>query len=100
MPVTLIDAPGLYRVDDDRRGTHGFRVRLQRQRRIFNRLFIDGTHGGQKPAQAAARAYRDHLLTTQPRLRHNEYASILRKNNTSGVPGVCKYAKARCWIAF
>jgi hypothetical protein len=100
MPVTLMDRPGLYRVDDDRTGTHGFKVHLQRRRQRFTRLFIDGTHGSREQAHEAARVYRDGLLQAHPGLRRNEYASILRKNNTSGVPGVCKVEKDRYWVAF
>lgn len=89
----------VYRTDSDRNGTHGWTVFVQRRRRVFTKHFADGMHGGQKKAYRAASKHREHLLKEHSGLTRAEYASILRRNNTSGVPGVCKYQSGH-WVAF
>lgn len=98
--------PGIRRLDDDRHGTHGWAVCVQRRHRVFTKFFADGRHGGKQRALEAARSHRDQLLCENPALLRREYASILRKNNTSGVPGVCRCRERQgnlindYWLAF
>ena len=89
---------GIRRLDDDRNGTHGFLVRLQRQGQVFAKHFSDGVHGSGEQAYRAACAYRDTVIREHPPWTRADYARLLRKNNTSGIPGVCQ--SRQYWIAF
>jgi hypothetical protein len=93
---------GLRRIDDDRTRTHGWQVQIQRRKRQFTGHFSDIAHGGKDQAHKAALDFLNEVEKTQPGLLRNEYASILRRNNTSGVPGVCKYryGNSEYWVAF
>ncbi|MGH8607682.1 MAG: DUF2442 domain-containing protein [Gammaproteobacteria bacterium] len=97
--MTYDNSAGIYRTDSDRNGTHGWTVFVQRRRRVFTKHFADGMHGGQKKAYRAASKHREYLIKEHLELTRAEYASILRRNNTSGVPGVCKYQSGH-WVAF
>jgi hypothetical protein len=67
--------------------------------------------GGKRKALKAAIAYRDALLNQHSTLEHQLWVRTrLRKNNTSGIPGVCRYERASvaskstelrfaCWLA-
>jgi hypothetical protein len=100
--VTSGNPTGLRRIDDDRTRTHGWQVRIQRRKRAFARHFSDRLHGGKDQAYQAAVDFLHNIERTQPGLLRNEYANIVRKNNTSGVPGVCKYRyrNTEYWVAF
>lgn len=65
-------------------------VMLVRQGRRFQGEFAVADHGGVEDAKAAALAYRDELLRTIRPLSRREFSAIVRKNNTSGVPGVSR----------
>lgn len=79
---------GIYRVDSPKNGTYAWIVVLTRNRESFRKHFTDGVHGGRDPALAAAIAYRDEIVGRFAPLKRSEYVSVLRKNNTSGFPGV------------
>jgi hypothetical protein len=96
-------------VDHERSRTHAWRVTIQRQGKIFVGHFSDGVYGGKQKALAAAKRYRDELLSKYPPLSRREYCSILRRNNRSGLAGVSFHAEIietgrgpverRFWIA-
>lgn len=90
------------RVDNDRSRTHGWVVRIERRGRMFVRHFSDGVHGGKTQAFEAALRYRERVIGEHSGYSRGEYASIPRKNNTSGVPGVCRCQGAHggYWVAF
>jgi len=92
------------RRDDDRSGTRGWLVRVERRGRTFVRHFSDNVHGGKDAAYKSALEYRDSVIGKQPGYSRGEYANIPRRNNTSGMPGVCKYQKDAThkgyWVAF
>jgi hypothetical protein len=100
---------GITRVDHERSRTHAWRVTIQRQGKIHVGHFSDGVYGGKQRALAAAKRYRDELLTKHPPLSRREYCSILRRNNRSGLAGVSFHAEVietghgpverRFWIA-
>lgn len=74
-----------------RRGTIGWRVSLRRSQpvvRHFIKYFPDHAHGGEALALAAAQAWRDELQGQYPRATKEDLATLLRKHNTSGTPGV------------
>lgn len=82
---------GITRVDNDISRTHGWLVTLQRRGTIHRRQFSDGVHGGKAKALAAAKAFREEILARHPPLSRREHAEIRKKNNKSGVVGVCRY---------
>ncbi len=82
---------GVTRVDNAASRTHGWLVTIQRRGAIFRRQFSDGVLGGKVRALAAAKAYRDEIVAKHPPLSKREHAEILKKNNKSGVVGVCRY---------
>jgi hypothetical protein len=102
---------GISRVDDDKKSKHCWIVHIERRRRVWHRSFSDGVYGGKTHALRAARAFRDGLLVSSLPMTRAEYASIRRKSNRSGFPGVCrrgdnaqtslrKPVDPACWIAF
>ncbi len=82
---------GITRVDNEVSRTHGWLVTIQRRSRIFRRQFSDGVHGGKARALVAAKAFRDAVVAQHPPLSRREHAEIRKKNNKSGVVGVCRY---------
>ncbi len=83
------------RVDQTANRTHAWFVTLQRWNQIHTKIFSDALHGGKRKAFKAAIAYRDALLNQYSTLEHQLWVRTrLRKNNTSGIPGVCRYERA------
>ena len=87
MPFTRIDT-GLYRFDNEEKSEHGYVVNLSRQGVQHVCRFADGVHGGKRAALDAARAWRDEIIAKHPHHSRHDYVQILRRNNTSGTPGV------------
>ena len=92
------------RIDDDSRGTHAWLVQVQRRSYIKIKMFSDGIFGGKKKALLAALEYRDALLTAPTPAEHNLWQrTIVRRNNTSGIPGIVlakRASGAERWVAF
>ena len=86
---------GLTRIDHENSRTHSWHVTLTRKGCTFTRHFSDAVHGGERSARKAAIAFRDRIIKEYAPITRVEYAQIKRKNNRSGVPGVCKSAKPR-----
>lgn len=82
---------GVTRVDNEASRTHGWLVTIQRRGVIFRRQFSDGVLGGKSSSLAAAKAFRDEIVAKHPPLSKREHAEIVKKNNKSGVVGVCRY---------
>ena len=82
---------GISRVDNATSRTHGWLVTIQRRGIIYRKHFSDGVHGGKTKSFAAAKAYRDEVVASHPPLSMQEYSSIVKRNNRSGVVGVCRY---------
>lgn len=82
----------IIRVDHEASRTHAWRVTVQRHNDIAVKTFSDAIYGGKRKALKAAEAYRDELLR-----RYSPYAHAIwvrtriRRNNTSGIPGVARY---------
>lgn len=87
MPLQRIDT-GLSRFDYEEKGEHGYLVNLSRQGVKYVHRFSDGVLGGKREALKAARAWREEVIARHAPLSRQQYAQILRRNNTSGVPGV------------
>lgn len=84
---------GISRFDDDIRNMHGWRVSLRRHGKILVKNFPDKKNGGRWKALRKAQQYRDELLIKFPPISRQEVCKIKRSNNTSGINGVCTYAK-------
>ncbi|KAA3651237.1 AP2/ERF family transcription factor [Denitromonas sp.] len=82
---------GISRVDNEASRTHGWLVTIQRRGVIYRKHFSDGVFSGKRKAFAAAKTYRDEVIAAHPPLSMQEYSSIRKKNNRSGVVGVCRY---------
>lgn len=63
---------------------------IARRGERFHQEFRVATYGDPEKAKAAAIAYRDEVLKTIPAMSRSEFGTILRSNNTSGVPGVSR----------
>jgi hypothetical protein len=90
---TIQDQYGISRIDDDIHHTHAWRVSLRRHGRRHVKNFPDKKYGDQVQAFAAATLFRDQFLLTHPPITRKEVCSVRRSNNTSGIAGVCTYAK-------
>lgn len=109
---SLVKKPlyGIHRVDNAKNHTHAWIVTLQRRNKIWCKYFSDGKHGSKQKALEAAKAFRDTTLDANPPMSRAEYASIRRRNNKSGIVGVCRHVstelqngrkvKQPYWIAF
>lgn len=82
----------IVRVDHEASRTHAWRVTLQRHNDIVVKKFSDAISGGKRKALKAAEAYRDELLRRYSPYAHAIWVRTrLRRNNTSGIPGVGRY---------
>lgn len=87
------DYYGISRVDDDNHCTHAWRVSLCRYGRRHVKNFPDKKYGSQSQALQSAQLFRDQFLLTHPPISRKEVCSAIRSNNSSGITGVCTYAK-------
>ena len=85
---------GISRIDDDKHRTHAWRVSLRRQGKMHVRNFPDKKHGGKQKALKMAREYRDYVVRKFPPTTRKQFCSVLRRNNKTGITGVCTYAKS------
>ena len=85
---------GISRIDNDRYHTHAWRVSLRRRGRVYVKNFADKKCGGKLQALAQAKTYRDSLVQQHPPLSRQEFCSVLRSNNKTGITGVYYYAKS------
>ena len=80
----------IYRLDLPGKRMDGWHVNITRNRRVFQKYFSNLAHGGEQGALKAAIRYRDRIERKHAPLTRAAYAAIVRKNNTSGVPGVSR----------
>jgi hypothetical protein len=82
--------PALYCIYRAEKGTTSpaWRVVVKRRKERFDRTFCDSTHGDKAAALRAAKRWRDRIVATHPPMAKNEYNSLLRASNTSGIVGV------------
>lgn len=79
-----LDAPG---------DNWSWRVMVTRNRKsLCNKSFADKKYGGAEAALRAAIEYRDRLLARSEPARKKDRNQLLRRNNTTGLPGVCRCA--------
>ena len=65
-----------------------WRVHLQRNGKCFAATFSYLKYGGREQALALSAAWRDQVVRDHPQLERRELAQRVRRNNTSGVPGI------------
>lgn len=82
--------PGLYCIYRAEKSvtSPGWRVVLKRFGQRFDRTFCDSTHGGDAAALRAAKRWRDKIVAEHRPMPKQEFNSLLRATNTSGVAGV------------
>lgn len=66
---------------------------MRRHGKLLVKNFPDKSNGGKRRALELAMSYRDRLLDKFPPISRKEVCLIKRSNNTSGITGVCTYAK-------
>lgn len=77
-----LDAPG---------DNWSWRVMITRNGKpLCNKSFADKRYGDAHQSLQAAMDYRDRLLARYEPVRKRERNQMLRRNNTSGLPGVCR----------
>jgi hypothetical protein len=82
----------IIRVDNESHRTHGWRVTLKRRGEIIGKTFSDGVHGGKRKALKAAIEHLKALHSQNSTLEYQLwFRTRLRKDNTSGIPGVGRY---------
>lgn len=80
------------RIDHEASRTYAWRTTLQRWKGITVKTFSDSVHHGKRNALKAALEYRNTLLLRHSPFKHHVWLRTrLRKNNTSGIPGVGRY---------
>lgn len=86
---------GIYRVSSPRaragQDIGSWRVQIKRDGvNVCDRLFADRNYGGKAAALAEAKAWRDRMARKHKPMLKVEQNQRLRRNNTSGVVGVCR----------
>jgi hypothetical protein len=80
------------RIDHEASHTYAWRATLQRWNGITVKTFSDSVHHGKRNALKAALEYRNALLLQHSSFKHHVWVRTrLRRNNTSGIPGVGRY---------
>ena len=90
--------PGICRIDQPEKRTHGFFVRVARQGKIHSAFFTDLKHGGKAQALVAAQRHRRQLLAKLglPRQKSRRWwAELRRRKGSSNVVGVQKVIMRR-----
>ena len=82
------DMACIYRLFDPDLQKHYWAVTIQRNGKSFAKRFVEKRHGGEQAALKLAQAWRDSIIAKHPAMSMAQFCSIVRKNNTSGIPGV------------
>ena len=82
----------IYRIDNPTNRTFAWMVRVQRNHQAVTKMFSDGVYGSKEKALQAAIDYRDQLRSEPDLIGYQLWRrTILRRNNTSGIPGVSRH---------
>jgi hypothetical protein len=86
---------------DDRRGGAVYIAAVKRQGLRVSKNFAVSVYGNEKAALKEARCWRDRVLALLPPMTYQRVRTVVRRNNTSGVPGVYRTVKASgaYWVA-
>jgi len=80
--------PGISRIDQPEKRTHGFFVRLSRKGKRYSGFFGDKGHGGRGRALKAAEAYYQKLLKKHKAVTRRDWLQIRRRKGRSPYIGV------------
>lgn len=75
----------------DAEGATAFSVSVKRQGLVINKRFLAKRFPSEAAALAAAQAWRDRVLALLPPMTSKELRTLVRRNNTSGIPGVKRH---------
>ena len=82
------------RIDNEVNSTHAWFVQVQRNSCNVRKMFSDGVYGGKRKALKVAIDFHAQILASVPYYEYQiRLRSVLRRNNTSGIPGVGRYDK-------
>lgn len=84
---------GIYRAVKAERGGYYLHVSLKRNGRLFQKYFIEKQYGGEAETMRVAQAWRDNIIALHPPMSKQQFCSIVRSNNTTGVAGVGRIFK-------
>jgi hypothetical protein len=87
--------PGISRIDQPEKRTHGFFVRLQRKGKMFTGFFGDKSHGGRDQALEAAQVYYQGLRRKHKATTRRDWLNIRRRRGASPYIGVQKVRVVR-----
>lgn len=87
------DKVGIFRLFSPVRGGYYFHVMLRRNGKLYQKDFFEKRCGGGPNAFKLAQAWRDTIIAEHPAMSMAQFCSIVRRNNTSGVPGVYRTVK-------
>ena len=87
------DLTCIYRLCDPKRGGWYVHVFVQRNGKVFMKEFFERRCGGEATTMQLAQAWRDRVIDEHPAMSLADFCSIVRSNNTSGVPGVMRHDK-------
>jgi hypothetical protein len=76
--------------ENGKNSTHGWQVRVQRNKVSRSKLFSDSLMGGKENALQAAIQFRDEFMAENPPMSRLQLAQVEKRTNTSGVVGVSK----------
>ena len=80
------------RIDIETIRTHAWLVEVRRGNRSIVKMFSDGVYGSKSKALQAAISFHTQLLAEVPDYEYQIWLGTrLRRNNTSGIPGVARY---------
>ena len=89
------DDIGIYPLCDPKRGGRYLHVFVQRNGKVFEKDFFERRCGGEAKTRQLALAWRDRVIDENPAMSLADFCSIVRSNNTSGVPGVMRNQNQR-----
>lgn len=89
------DEIGIYPLCDPKRGGRYVHVFVRRNGKLFEKDFFERRCGGEAKTRQVALAWRDRVIEENPAMSLADFCSIVRSNNTSGVPGVIRNQKQR-----
>jgi hypothetical protein len=82
----------IHRIDNPNNRTFAWLVRVQRNNLAVTKMFTDAVYGSKQDAMQAAIDFRDEILSEANPFEHQLWRrTILRRNNTSGIPGVSRH---------
>jgi hypothetical protein len=87
------DMRGIFRLYDANRDGYFQHVTLLRKGKVFRKSFYEKHFGGEQATLKLAQAWRDAIIAEHPAMSLAQYCGIVRKNNTSGAPGVSRIVR-------